>query len=369
MLASNTYNEIADYINATDTYFSIEPGGEITVDITDLTDAGQQLARWALAAWESVANLTFREVEDGANIKFDDEGQRGWTTYAFSSDGLTSALVNVPKTWIDKYGDGFGSWAFMTYLHEIGHALGLNHAFNYQGSATDDLYEVDSYQTSIMSYLDERKVVPITPMMADILAIQKKYGAPETNPGDTVYGYQSNVDGYLGQVFAAIAEQDGELVPVTLTLFDSGGEDRLDLRTDKADQRVDLRPEGISDVYGLKSNWRIARDTVIENLIAGQGDDQVIANAVANELDGGPGSDTVLYVGSGCWGAGGLARRDCHGRSCAGRHPEEYRESARLGARRCVTRRCRRQHAARAGRRRHPGRQRRARRAGRRRRQ
>ncbi len=310
VLASDAYDEIADYIDVADWYFPIESGGEITVNVTSLTAGGQQLARWALAAWESVANLTFREVAEDANITFDDESPGGRVTHVDADGGgFLSAEVNVGKAWLNWGGDGIGSWAFFAYLHEIGHALGLDHSGPYNSAATygvDNLFAAESYQTTVMSYfnqatntdIDASYANPVTPMMADILAIQEQYGAPETNPGDTVYGYQSNVGGYLGEVFAAITEQDGELGPVTLTLFDSGGEDRLDLRTDEADQRVDLRPEGVSDVYGLTGNWLIARGTVIENLVAGQGDDQVIANAAANELDGGPGSDTVSYVGS-----------------------------------------------------------------------
>ena len=332
VLASDSYDWIADYINVSDRYFPIEPGGEITVNLTGLTAAGQQLARWAFEAWESVANLTFREVEKDAKITFDDESPGGRANLVKAGGGgFLSVKVNVGQTMLRLYGDGLGSETFNTYLHEIGHALGLGHTGYYDGDATygvDNLYKADSYQTSVMSYFDQNGntdidasyAYPVTPMMADILAIQKKYGVPETNPGDTVYGYQSNVGGYLGQVFAALTGQASKLDhPVTLTLFDSGGKDQLDLRTDEADQRVDLRPEGVSDVYGMKGNWLIARGTVIENLVAGQGDDQVIANAAVNELDGGPGSDTVSYVGSDAGvrvdleagtGAGGHAQGD-----------------------------------------------------------
>ena len=82
------------------------------------------------------------------------------------------------------------------------------------------------------------------------------------------------------------------------------------------DQRLDLRPEGISDVYGLTGNLVIARDVLIENAIAGTGDDVVIGNeamnrlegrdgddvleggASADTLDGGAGNDTVVYTES-----------------------------------------------------------------------
>ena len=74
--------------------------------------------------------------------------------------------------------------------------------------------------------------------------------------------------------------------------------DTLDLRTDRDDQRVYLSPEGISDVYGLTGNLVIARDTVVENFIAGSGNDLVVGNAVANYINGRDGDDRI-------WGGGG----------------------------------------------------------------
>ena len=104
--------------------------------------------------------------------------------------------------------------------------------------------------------------------------------------------------------------------PAALTLYDTGGTDTLDLRTDWDDQRIDLRPEGISDVYGLIGNLVIARDVLIENVVAGHGNDVVIGNTAVNRLegragddvlegaagadtlDGGPGNDTAAYTES-----------------------------------------------------------------------
>ena len=69
-------------------------------------------------------------------------------------------------------------------------------------------------------------------------------------------------------------------------------------------------------MYGARGNLVIARGTVIENAVAGHGDDTVIGNAAANALDGragndvlrggpgadslsgGPGQDTAGYAGS-----------------------------------------------------------------------
>ena len=105
--------------------------------------------------------------------------------------------------------------------------------------------------------------------------------------------------------------------PAALTLYDTGGADTLDLRTDRDDQSIDLRPEGISDVYGLTGNLVIARDVLIENVVAGHGNDVVIGNTAVNRLegragddvleggagadtlDGGPGDDYAYYTNSG----------------------------------------------------------------------
>ena len=53
-------------------------------------------------------------------------------------------------------------------------------------------------------------------------------------------------------------------------------------------------PEGISDVLGLTGNLVIiARDTVIENFVAGSSNDEVTGNDVANRLEGRAGNDRL----------------------------------------------------------------------------
>ena len=128
------------------------------------------------------------------------------------------------------------------------------------------------------------------------------------------------MDGYLGELFRRwVGEGDGALNnPVALTLYDNGGTDTLDLRTDTGDQRVDLRAEGISDVFGLTGNLVIARDTAIENFIAGSGNDEVIGNAAVNRLEGRAGDeelrgnegDDVLEGGAGAYQLHGGAGAD-----------------------------------------------------------
>ena len=109
--------------------FDVQPGGSLTADITKLTPAGQQLARWALEAWTNVTGIRFALVEDeNANITFDDneEGAFAYSTHSDSDGGvIISSHVNVEV--LEGDATGMDSELFVTYLHETGHALGLGH--------------------------------------------------------------------------------------------------------------------------------------------------------------------------------------------------------------------------------------------------
>ena len=324
-LPEGTHDEVADYLTDgfhiwfgdTRQAFDVAPGGNLSANITPLNEAGQQLARWALEAWACASGIPFKFVDhEDAHITFDDT-EEGAGAFSIASNGIIiSSHVNVSaELLLDDASPG--SDAFFIYIHEIGHALGLGHAGPYNDFGdygVDNAFLNDSVQVTVMSYffqdqntyIDASVAFPVTPMIADIIAIHNLYGAPvDIHAGDTVYGYRSNLDGYLGQVFElwtgapADPEFAGQtLGPAALTLYDNGGNDTLDLRTDRDAQRIDLRPEGISDVYGLTGNLVIARDTVIENVIAGSGDDVVIGNDGANYLQGRAGADD-LRAGAG----------------------------------------------------------------------
>ena len=90
-----------------------------------------------------------------------------------------------------------------------------------------------------------------------------------------------------------------------MTIYDSDGDDTLDLRWDRYNQRVDLRPEGISDVLGLAGNLSIARGTLIETYVAGTGKDLVTGNDADNFLRGHLGDDTLAGGAGDDWLEGG----------------------------------------------------------------
>ena len=290
-------------------------------DGTGGTDDVQNLIVLALQAWAEVTGLNFVETSGTGDITFinDQSGAYSSSSYGTNSAGdriITSSTINVSQTqWIDTYGDDVNSYSYQTYLHEIGHTIGLGHGGPYNGNSTygtDNVYLQDTWNHTVMSYHSQSEAgtgtnrLVLGLQVADLLAIHDLYGAAATTRGgNTVYGFNTTETGSIYD-FAMWNSQG--IRPPSFAIYDTGGIDTLDVSGYASDQIINLTASGDFLVYssiGVQSGVNplinlltIAVGTVIENAIGGSGDDTITGNDANNDLTGGIGDD-ILNGGAG----------------------------------------------------------------------
>ena len=273
-----------------------------------LTSADQGYFETALQQWANVANLNFIKVMEtpsdvgdirAAYTEDPDESTLAWSYLPSNSPKSgdiwmnTQSLLNF-QDWIP------GTISFETLLHEIGHTLGFKHPF----ASFDDPTEVtlppalDSIMHTIMSYTysnlqgeegNEFSFHPTTPMVLDIAAMQYLYGT-NTNyhAGNDTYTY-NDASTYNETIWDAAGSSD--------TIQYTGAiSSRIDLNPTSASfigEPVYVQSNGVNVGLPIPNVW-IANNVIIENVIAGQGNDVLIGNDSSNTLDGNSGIDTVL---------------------------------------------------------------------------
>lgn len=292
---NESLSDLVDYLAREDGLQLHWTSTTLTVNLSGLAAEPEMLAsaRLALDAWEATTGFRFNETTGAANITFDTNSASAVTNYSYYSDGrIATATVSVAEDWMDHFPAdqrwGVGDYGTQTFIHEIGHALGLDHGGPYNGSGTyeeDAIFAKDTWQYSVMSYFDQSNygdasyVMLATPMLADIAAIRQIYGVLDVNLGATNYGIVGAFD------FAEDA---------AFTIADDGGIDVIDLRRMTEDMRLDLNAGAFSDVNGFVKNLAIALGTTIENAFGGRGGDEMTGNDASNQLRGFGGSDILV---------------------------------------------------------------------------
>ncbi|MEO8241395.1 MAG: zinc-dependent metalloprotease family protein [bacterium] len=265
---------------------------------TSLTTTERANFRDALAEYQSAAGILFVEVGSGQGmvnaVNTSGSSYGGWATVASSSTYYTGGGELV----IDNSGNyDEGSYAFQTMLHELGHAMGLEHPW--EGGVTlapaidDQAHTVMTYNTTF-PYAEHLGTL-------DVAALQAQYGAASAVQGWTVVMGKKVLD------VTGSGHADAILgVAGSSRLYGGGGNDSLHGR--QSDDT--LRGGGGADhLYGNTGNdklygnqgddslfgfddshsWSSGSDT----LYGGAGNDQLTGGMQADVLIGGSGNDVL----------------------------------------------------------------------------
>ncbi len=331
------------------------------------TDAQKAAAREGMQYWDDVVSTRFVETNiDDADIAFGNYTNRpGTQAYArllantLTSDPAINAQIRdiggdvwVARNTASNFHLDEGGYGMNTLVHEIGHGFGMLHPGDYNFTpggpqlsyATHAEYYQDTRSYSILSYWNPRAIgardfdftvmniaYGATPMVHDILAMQRKYGADlTTRTGDTVYGFNSTADRDAFDFVKTPAPM--------MAIWDAGGTDTLDASGYNTNQVINLTPGSLSSIGGITAaefptfaqvnanraaagmapvsqatydgnraifmtnpglygritdNVGIAYGAIIENAIGGSGNDSMIGNSADNILRGNAGNDLI----------------------------------------------------------------------------
>jgi len=278
------------------TFASSIPKYDLSVDDAKgwagLTSTQQIRVRAALTYISSVIDLNFAQTleADAPNtINFANNTQTGSAGYAqypnvasFGSDVFLNNSLTSPENAALKD----GTYGALTLIHELGHALGLEHPFEaYKGDKSNGgVYPFltgseDSTTWTVMSYNSSNAQYHLSYSPLDIAALQYLYGPSATaRTTDDTYQVSASTSNFI---------------------WDGAGKDTLTLASVSKGATIYLTP-GYWGYVGNKSSLitdagqvTVNFGTTIEQLIGSSYADSLNGNEANNTIDGGAGNDSI----------------------------------------------------------------------------